>query len=471
MNKKYPSIQRTLLGWSFAILLLVGSGSVYWLSNHLREEMNEFIDANLIQYTNSLYMLEQQIQGYNHVSSPLDFDKDSDDEHEHERTASPMPVKKPTFNNTALSQYANQYSHQFQIWDLNQQQLIIRSNNAPETPIADFNHVGFSNQADSRVYAYLDADKQRMIFVAQERNLAKHLIDEMLWQLLTPILLSFVLLLVLFYCIIQRGLRPLSLLNQAIAQRSPLNLNPIAIAKPPIEITPVVDSVNQLMGQLEDSLNKERHFTGNAAHELRTPLAVIDTLTQAALKSQDLSILPKIKAATGHAQRQIEQLLTLARLDAHASLEGVTSVNVYQTCQAVCADLLHSNVTLSNKNVDVQLHGEPNTFVHSTPELLYILLKNLIDNALTHTPDAGCVRIEIHNTPHPSIQICDTGAGIADEQLQRITERFYRAEQKHQGFGIGLSIVQRICQLHLAQLSILNRSDGQTGLCVAVVFK
>ena len=220
------------------------------------------------------------------------------------------------------------------------------------------------------------------------------------------------------------------------------------------------------MHTLEDSLNKERHFTGNAAHELRTPLAVIDTLTQTAIKTQDPTILPKIKAAADHARRQIEQLLTLARLDANAGLNKAAPVNLYNMCQTVSADLFNVHA----KPVEIQLHGDHDSIVQSTPEMLYILLKNLIDNAMSHTPEHGIVRIDVSASLQPSVQITDTGTGIAPEQLTRITERFYRAEQKHEGFGIGLSIVQRICQLHQATLSITNREDGQTGLCVRILF-
>lgn len=222
------------------------------------------------------------------------------------------------------------------------------------------------------------------------------------------------------------------------------------------------------MGSLEDSLNKERHFTGNAAHELRTPLAVIDTLTQTAIKTQDVSLLPKIKEATNHARRQIEQLLTLARLDANIGLIQAHDVNLYAMCQNVCADLLN----IQTKKMDIQLHGDEATFIHSTEEITYILLKNIIDNAMKHVPTdgSGYVQIDIAATPAPNIRISDNGTGILPEQLTQITERFFLAEQAHDGFGIGLSIVQRICQLHQAKLMIENRTDGQAGLCVQVIY-
>ena len=483
-----PSISRRLLAWSFSVLVLVGALASLQLSYSVRKEMLELVDSNLVQYANSLYMLEQQVQGYGHVSEPLKFDKDDDQEHsdrgdehnggndgnesdksKHKKsdTAS-NPMVNLGLKNINTTTYGDR-GIAFQIWDAQSKQLIIRSKNASENPMKEFK-TGFSNQvlADQpwRTYVHFDRDKQRVIIVAQEQALTDHIISETVMRLLTPILLGFVGLLGLFYFIIRRGLRPLSALNRAIGQRSPLNLQAIQLQNPPAEITPVVHSINTLMHSLEDSLNKERHFTGNAAHELRTPLAVIDTLTQTAIKTQDPSILPKIKAATDHARRQIEQLLTLARLDANAGLNKAAPVNLYTMCQTVSADLFN----VHTKSVEIQLHGEHDSVVQSTPEMLYILLKNIIDNAISHTPEHGCVRIDVSASPQPSVQITDTGTGIAPEQLARITERFYRAEQKHEGFGIGLSIVQRICQLHQASLSITNRDDGQSGLCVRIEF-
>ena len=467
------SISRRLLAWSLSVLVLVGALASFQLSYSIRKEMLELVDTNLIQYANSLYMLEQQVQGYGHVSEPLKFDdedeedKDKRDKKDHSSSKSSNWVLKNKSNTTYGD--SGRYGIAFQIWDAQSKQLIIRSKNATDTPMREFN-TGFSNQKVGeqvwRTYIHFDRDKQRVIVVAQEQALTDHIISETVMRLITPILLGFLVLLGLFYWIIRRGLRPLSELNRAIGQRSPLNLQPIQVKKAPAEITPVVNSINTLMHTLEDSLNKERHFTGNAAHELRTPLAVIDTLAQTAIKTQDPSILPKIKAAADHARRQIEQLLTLARLDANAGLNKTTAVNLYAMCQTVSADLFNVHA----KAVEIQLHGDTNSFVQSTPEMLYILLKNIIDNAVNHTPEHGTVRIDVGASPQPSVQITDTGTGIAPEQLARITERFYRAEQKHEGFGIGLSIVQRICQLHQAHLSITNREDGQTGLCVRITF-
>ena len=121
--------------------------------------------------------------------------------------------------------------------------------------------------------------------------------------------------------------------------------------------------------------------------------------------------------------------------------------------------------------------GDTDTKINSTHELMYILLKNIIENAIAHTPESnethpeeGVIQVQVFNTPTAQIEITDSGSGIEPEQLQRITERFYRAEQKHDGFGIGLSIVQRICQLHQAQLDIANRNDGYSGLCIRIRF-
>lgn len=469
------SISTRLLVWSLSVLLLAGILTAAQLAIGVRKEMRELIDANLMQYASSVYMLEQKVQGYGHVSEPPKLEHHEEAEEEDEAKEKPQnpvtpPQPLPEVKTKVSSEFYRGYAFAFQIWDLASAQLIIRSAGAPETALTSFEQ-GFSDQTVGeqqwRTYVHIDRAQQRVIMVAQEQLLTQHLIREIVLRLISPMTVGFLILLALFYFLIRRGLRPLAELNQAIAQRSPIDLRPIELAQAPREIAPVVHSINDLMHSLEESLNKERHFTGNAAHELRTPLSVIDTLTQTAIKTQDLSLLPKIKHATDHARRQIEQLLTLARLDANAGLSQVQNVKLYTCAQNVIADLFN----IRAKQVAIELHGAQDTTVASTDELMYILLKNIIENAITHTPeDSAGIQVQIMQTPIPQIRITDSGAGLAPEALQRITERFYRAEQRHDGFGIGLSIVQRICQLHQAQLTIANRTDGHSGLCVNIQF-
>lgn len=511
--KRAPSITRRLLSLILLMLCVAATVSAVLLSRNVRKEMREIIDANLIQYANSLYMLEQQVHGYGLVSEPIRTrghdEDDENDEHNnkpHKRSersdsergnTQPHSTNVPSterqrindINPSVVSSTYNEYSMAFQVWDLSQNRLMIRSSNAPESAMIALTdlHAGFYDQTTPnptaqnpnepnqwRIYVYIDQFNQRGIVVAQHQVVSSHIISEIVTRLTWPIVASFLILFVLIYWSVQRSMRPLFWLNQAIGQRSPLHLKPIRMDNAPAEISPMIQSLNTFMNSLEDSLNKERDFTGNAAHELRTPLAVIDTLTQAAMKTQDIKLLPKIKSATDHARRQIEQLLTLARLDANASLSSTESLNLYDISQNVCADLLN----ISTKHIDIQLSGAHDAYIEGNSEITYILLKNIIQNACKYTPEASTgytpsVRIQVQAHPRPSIQITDNGTGLSAEQLTRVTERFYRAQKGHDGFGLGLSIVQRICTLYGAQLHIENRADrepGQTGLSVRIDF-
>lgn len=513
--KRAPSITRRLLSLILLILTVAATVSAVQLSHNVRKEMREIIDANLIQYANSLYMLEQQVHGYGLVSEPIRArEHDEDDEHDEHNNKPPKRIQRDDserghtqphsthvpsserqrineINPSVVSSTYNEYSMAFQVWDLSQDKLMIRSSNAPEsamvaltdlragfydqtTPNLTANNPGEPNQW--RIYVYIDQVNQRGIVVAQHQLVSSHIISEIVMRLTWPIVASFLILFGLIYWSVQRSMRPLLWLNQAIGQRSPLHLKPIHMDEAPAEISPMIHSLNTFMSSLEDSLNKERDFTGNAAHELRTPLSVIDTLTQAAMKTQDISLLPKIKSATDHARRQIEQLLTLARLDANAGLSSTESLNLYDISQNVCADLL--NININTKHIDLQLSGDHDAHTEGNSEITYILLKNIIQNACKYTPEASSgytpsVRIQVQAHPRPSIHITDNGTGLSAEQLMRVTERFYRAQQGHDGFGLGLSIVQRICTLYGAQLHIENRADrepGQTGLSVRIDF-
>ncbi|GHA70685.1 two-component sensor histidine kinase [Formosimonas limnophila] len=438
------SIRQHLMYLVMVILAVFGSLSVAFLLWGLRHEMQETLDANLVVYANHLSALSQdrQLTGVLHTRL-----------HSEEGYENSMAI---------------------QIWNA-QGELVLRSERIPEQIVAlgqeGFSDVQLSGE-DWRSYASRNAHTGYWIIVARSRTLSNHMINEILISWLIPMLAGFLILLLLLWYFIRESLRPLNDLSQNIAERSPERLEPVSLKGAPLEVRPMIVSLNRLMSSLEDSLNKERDFTANAAHELRTPLAIIDTLVQTALKAPSPSILHKIKNAVNGAKVQIEQLLTLARLDANMHLTQPQRIDVYEVAQKVCTDLL--NIYHEQGTIDLKLYGHPHAWIQSEANMIYILLKNIIENAIKYTPRDGKICVYIDNEPHVRVTIIDTGVGISAEHLKSITDRFYRVTHQDNGFGLGMSIVQRICQLNDAQLVIENRalSEHDTqGLRVAVTFR
>ena len=207
-------------------MVLAGILAAAQLAVSVRKEMRELVDANLMQYASSLYMLEQQVQGYGHVSEPLNLDKHHDDDHndgddddKKDKQHKSVNTIQPTAKTKVSSEFYSGYAVAFQIWDAPTAQLIIRSASAPESPLTTFVQ-GFSDQTVGdrqwRTYVHVDREQRRVIMVAQEQLLTNHLIQEIVTRLISPIALGFILLLGLFYALIRRSLRPLEALNQAV---------------------------------------------------------------------------------------------------------------------------------------------------------------------------------------------------------------------------------------------------------------
>jgi two-component system sensor histidine kinase QseC len=439
------SIRQRLMYLVMAILTVFGSLSVAFLLWGLRHEMQETLDANLVVYANHLSALSQDKQ----------------------LTGGVLPTR-------LHSEEGYENSMAVQIWNA-QGELVLRSEQMPKQ-IVSLGQEGFADVQlsgeDWRSYTSRNAHNGYWIIVARSRTLSNHMINEVLIGLLIPMLAGFLILLLLLWYFIRQSLRPLNDLSQSIAERSSDRLEPVSLEGAPLEVRPMIVSLNRLMSSLEDSLNKERDFTANAAHELRTPLAIIDTLVQTALKAPNPSILHKIKNAVNGAKDQIEQLLTLARLDANMRLTQPHRIDVYEVAQNVCTDLL--NIYHEQGTIDLKLFGHPHAWIQSEANMIYILLKNIVENAIKYTPRDGTICVYIDNEPHVRVTVIDTGAGISAEHLKSITDRFYRVTHQKNGFGLGMSIVQRICQLHDAKLVIENRAvaeDSTQGLRVEVTFR
>ena len=334
---------------------------------------------------------------------------------------------------------------------------------------------GFHNnraawQGSAWRYLYLhDEHSGRTVAVSQRLKERLSTLTNALWVQLALTFLSLPLLLWLIARGIRRGLTPLDLLAGELAARNAQSLQPVS-EQVPAETLPLVQSLNALLARVAESLAREQRFTADAAHELRSPLAALkvqaEVLAMSSDEAEQQHHLGNIHESIDRANRLTEQLLTLARLDPMQALPDAQPIDwqrsAHQALQSV-------NLQAREKRVQLKLEcacGFGQVFPPLGNEvLLQLMLRNLLDNAIRYSPPNSHVTLTLAAN---GLSVCDEGPGIAAEHLPRIRERFYRLPgQSQQGSGLGLSIVERIADLHGLRLDLVNADER--GLCVHMI--
>ena len=208
-------------------------------------------------------------------------------------------------------------------------------------------------------------------------------------------------------------------------------------------------------------MTRERRFTSDAAHELRSPLAALKVQTDVAQLSQDdpqaqEKALAQLHAGIDRASRLVDQLLTLSRLDSLESLDGVEQIPMADLLQSAVMDIYPS---AQQAGIDIRLHiNAPEVTRTGQQLLLSLLARNLLDNATRYSPRGSVVDVTLNTR---SVTVRDNGPGISPDALARLGERFYRPPgQDATGSGLGLSIVKRIAALHGMRVSLGNAPEG-----------
>lgn len=285
-----------------------------------------------------------------------------------------------------------------------------------------------------------------------------------------PVLIAVPVLIIGIYIALIRSLGPLTQLAGQIRSRSPERLTPIETTGVPSEVKPIAESVNALLARLAESLEQERRFTADAAHELRTPLTALKAHAQVALRAQDETMrreaLHSIARIVGRTDRMISQLLILARLDPQVSRIQTEQVDLGKLVAQSLSDL---QVMAEARGHELQLDAQPAVTVRGSSTALTILVRNVVENALQYSTDGEPVEVRVlREGAHGILTVSDTGPGIPDEAKQDVFNRFRRLpDAKAQGTGLGLSIVQRIAELHGADVT-LQDVEQRTGLRVAI---
>lgn len=277
-----------------------------------------------------------------------------------------------------------------------------------------------------------------------------------------PLVLFIPVLIGLIYFSVRRGLKPLDDLAEEVASRSSENLQSLTPTGVPREAQPLVRALNNLLQRLAATLENERRFTADAAHELRTPLAAVRIQAQVALASTDVEAhkhaLRQVLAGTDRATRLVEQLLRLARLDPLARLPETVPLDLGEIAHRVVGDLTQ---TLADHTVQNESTLEP-VIIQGDADLLAVALRNLVDNAARYSPAGSCITVFVRSIHgEPLLGVMDEGPGVPAAELPKLIERFYRGKDTtSEGSGLGLAIVRRIAELHEARLEVENRATG-----------
>lgn len=436
------SVRNRLLATLLGGVLLVWLAAAAVTAWETRAEMQELLDAHLAQ---SASLLSAQI-GH------------EIDEVELEHVGS-------------LHKYARNVA--FQVWargDL----LLLHSPDAPNVRLSATEE-GFSdatvNGRSWRVFSYWDDRHEYLVQVGEATRARDHLAEEVLEKLVQPLLVALPLLGLLVWFAVGGALKPIDRIGAALARRDPHYLAPIE-GEVPREIAPMVERLNALLARVQSSLEGERRFTSDAAHELRTPLAALKTQLQVAQgageRGERERAIANAIAAGDRATRLVEQLLTLARLEHDAWQGQAEAVDLHALAAQALAE---SAQNAAQKNIRLSLEGEPGLAVDGHAGLLAILLRNLVDNALRYSPPDTEVGVSVGRAAGGIVlEVQDQGPGIPAAEREGALRRFHRLEgAQASGSGLGLSIVARIAQLHRAQLELSEGAQGR-GLAVRIRF-
>ena len=309
------------------------------------------------------------------------------------------------------------------------------------------------------------AGQKLWIEVSQDLTHRDVLIDDIVKQFFTrvgwitaPILL---LLLVIDVAIIRRALRPVVAASRLAEQIGPLHTDlRLPEADMPREVQPLVRAVNQALDRLEEGFRGQREFTADAAHELRTPLAILRTQID---MIGDRELAQSLRNDVENMSRLVNQLLEMAELETFVIGRSETADLVAVASEV--AAFLAPIALARDKSVAVTGAGKP-VLVSGNAEMLGRAIRNLVENALVHTPVRTTVEIEID--PAGAITVSDRGPGVPKAEREQIFRRFWRHDRRRPGSsGLGLSIVARIAERHRATISVENRPGGGAAFTLA----
>lgn len=444
------SIRRFLLVSLFISITI--ASSITAVGNYLLDKrvIQPYLDEKLVKFFNIVEALNQSVSNSKNIETVVE---------------------------THLSEIEPSTSQHllFQVWN-REGKLLFHSNNVILSPLSDA-PIGFSDKIiqgnDWRVYANIDKKSNDKIVVAELYDIRYRLVDEIARNNAYILLVSYPIFGMLIWVIVGLALRSITRVTSEISNRASTYLEPVDPSNIPVEIKPLVSELNQLFVRLKLAFDRNKRFAGDAAHELRTPLAALKTHAQVALKAdtpQDRSsALMKVIQGVDRSSHVVAQLLTLSRLSQEEALNDIAPVDLHKLATEIVAYLVPIAL---EKNIEIELASPPEAvMILGNDTALGILIRNVVDNAIRYTPENGEVKIQLIETEDEVIfRVIDSGPGIPVELRERVFERFFRIlGTTAPGSGLGLAIVSQITELHHAQIHLSTPPSGK-GLQFDIAF-
>lgn len=331
---------------------------------------------------------------------------------------------------------------------------------------------GFSDQIVGgvpwRFFVFLDDRNDVTIEVAQRYEIREELILQILGSFFLPSLLFVPLIFIMIWLGTSRSLRPLLSVSKAVDKRDTHDLQPIEVERIPDEVLPLINALNGLLERLETGVKRERAFTDNAAHELRTPLAAMKTQTQVLLKKAN-SIpdckdgLDNLHASIIRASHMIDQLLAFARMQSE-DIE-FSDLDFSALLSSVIRELTPLAVA---KSQIIEADIAEDIMLRGNEDALGIMVRNVIENAIKFTPEHGKITIAL--SKDGAFIVSDTGEGIPHSEKAAVLERFKRGKKvTENGSGLGLAMVDWCARKHSAVLTLGDNKPQ--GLLVTIKLK
>jgi two-component system sensor histidine kinase TctE len=314
-----------------------------------------------------------------------------------------------------------------------------------------------------------------LLQLAETREKQSVLATEIIKGVLLPQFALLPLAVLLIWLALVRGVKPLSVIETRLRERRPGDLSPLDEASVPLEVVPLVLSVNDLLSKLNDSIGTQKRFLADAAHQLKTPLAGLrmqaDLAQREGANAEELKqSLKQIGRASVRATHTVNQLLSLARAEANNASTGRLSCDLAR----IAIEVVHEAVPRAiDKRIDLGYEGArpgaPGVAIEGNPTLLKELVRNLLDNAINYTPSTperpGVITTRVLADPFGRIvmlQVEDNGPGIPESERDLVFQPFYRVlGNEADGSGLGLPIAMEIARQHAATVRLEDAHPGQ----------
>lgn len=460
------SIQsRILLGLAmlFSIATLVLLSWTWTTTNH---EVEELYDASLVQFARQ-FSSQLLVADYDSALSALELSA-----LRAEAAAPKLLGSEDDYEDDYSSQNPNDPGHHyeqhlgFQVWSGAGERLLSSPSDlditAPER--AGFETLSTHDSA-LRIYNLYLPEQELWVRATQPLSIRTEMASEVAEHVLLPLAIVITGLIIAIAFTISHYLQPLKRISQELDQRSSDDLSPLSSKQLPQELITPVQSLNRMFQRVAQTLQRERRFTNDAAHELRTPLAALRIHTENLSLAQ--SKVQPLQQGLNRMERVVTQLLMLARLEPrHSDQLDKQSLDVERLAADLIAELVPTALRYS---VQIELHTQTQVHLLAEKTLLEILLRNLIENAVryTHTGDTVSVTLQT-DQEHYLIIVTDHGPGLTDDLKIQVLQRFFRENKaNNEGAGLGFSIIDQIVNLHRGSFT-LSDTPNTGGLTIRV---